>query len=133
MQDNMNNIDIFDHKYKFYEDKDYDMLDFVFQAFSNSEDEAGFKSQYPVNGGKCDEQLGKLYNVLKYFAEKDGGEISEETKDMLRNNNAFVNFVGSILSYLLFYVKEEFQPEFAKSLVKRYELSELAKETGLSF
>ena len=44
-----------------------------------------------------------------------------------------VNFVGSILSYLLFYVKEEFQPEFAKSLVKRHELPELVKETGLSF
>jgi hypothetical protein len=128
MQDNSNVVDIFDSKYKFFEDKDYDMLDFLFQAFANSEDKEGLKKQYQVNDKNCDEQFGKLYDVLKYFAEKDGGQISEETKDMLKNNNAFINFVGWVLSSI-----QEYLPAFTQNFVKRCEFSTLKNETEVSF
>ena len=68
--------------------------------------------------GKKDEIADKLFAVLNHF-KGDYGKIPTETQEMLKNNSAFMRFIGWICSFL----PEFILPKTAQDWVKRYEFS----------
>ncbi len=95
-------------------------LDDLFTEF-NKGDEEGFENKIRSmisDPGKKDEIADKLFAVLNHF-KGDYGKIPTETQEMLKNNSAFMRFIGWICSFL----PEFILPKTAQDWVKRYEFS----------
>ncbi len=107
------------------------LVDNLFAEFNknNKDFKERIKAQI-IDTDKRDEIADKLFAVLNHFKGEDG-LISKETQKMLKNNTAFMKFIGWIFSFLPELVKN-ILPKPAQDWVKRYEFSEASAKICIS-